>query len=442
MDKNRIYSQLDKLYDKINNEKDARICTDIPDEACKYAPLNFFLIIISNTLTKLGDVLSNPKTVLAWLMSYINAPLYLISFIVPIRESGSMLPQILIASYIRRLAVRKWVWVAGAILQFISISAIGLVALNFKGEKAGWFIILFLVTFSLSRGLSSVASKDVLGKTIPKTRRGRLKGYATAFSGALVVIAGLYMIVKTSDENTGVEFYSGILFFAASLWIFAAIIFAAIKEFDGETEGGRNAFKQARERLNILRKDKPFRNFVIARSLLLSSALTAPFYVVLAQKFIGNDANILVLFIIANGVASVISAPVWGRMADKSSKGVMVKAAIITSGLGIIAFVIVTWIATVRESNWFYPIAFFVLGVAHSGVRLGRKTYVVDLAGGNKRTDYVAVSNTVIGVILLITGGISALASLISPEGVILILSLFGIAGAFTSSKLPEVENF
>jgi len=63
------------------------------------------------------------------------------------------------------------------------------------------------------------------------------------------------------------------------------------------------------------------------------------------------------------------------------------------------------------------------------------------LAGGNKRTDYVAVSNTVIGVILLVTGGISALVSMISTEGIILVLSLFGIAGAITSSKLPNVEE-
>lgn len=440
MNRERLYNRLGKIYNRINNEEDARVCTDIPDEACKYIPLNYFLIIISNTLTKLGDVLSNPKTVLAWLMSYVNAPLYLISFIVPIRESGSMLPQIVIASYIRRMGIRKWVWVAGSLLQFASIAGIGLVALNFEGEKAGWLIILLLIAFSLSRGLSSVASKDVLGKTIPKRRRGRLKGYSTSVSGILVILAGLYMITKTNGD-TGIEFYGYILFFAAALWVVAALVYSGIHEYSGETSGGGNALKEAVARLNILRKDKPFRNFVISRALLLCSALTAPFYVVLAQNQLGTDIYILGLFIIANGTASSVSAPFWGKMADTSSKGVMVKAAIITASLGILMFVAVSWIPFLRESNWFYPATFFVLGIAHSGVRLGRKTYVVDLAGGNKRTDYVAVSNTVIGVILLITGGISALASMISTEGIILVLSLFGIAGAVTSSKLPNVEE-
>ena len=118
-------------------------------------------------------------------------------------------------------------------------------------------------------------------------------------------------------------------------------------------------------------------------------------------------------------------------MADKSSKNVMVSGALITSLLGILMFIFIMWIPILRERSWLYPSAFFILGIAHSGVRLGRKTYIIDMAGGNKRTDYVAVSNTIIGGILLITGGISALASLISIEGIILVLSLMGLAWGF-----------
>ena len=77
--------------------------------------------------------------------------------------------------------------------------------------------------------------------------------------------------------------------------------------------------------------------------------------------------------------------------------------------------------------------------IAHSGVRLGRKTYVVDLASGNRRTDYVAVSNSVIGVVLLLLGGFGALAQVFSVTLVILLLSLLGLAGAALSWSLPEV---
>ncbi len=439
MTKQKFLNKIDKFYSLVNNEEDARICKDISDDACRYVPINFFLIIVSNTLTKLGDAIGNPKTVLAWLMSYVNAPLYLISFLVPIRESGSMLPQIFIASFVRKKPIRKYVWVIGSILQFISMAGIGFTAITFTGATAGWIIILLLIMFSLSRGLCSVSSKDVMGKTIPKTRRGRLNGFSTAISGILVLAVGLLMLFK-KDENLSIEFYGYLIFFAGVLWVLAAAVYSKIKEYPGETSGGKNAFKEAIARLDLLKNDKSFRNFVIARSLLLCSALTAPFYVVIAQNYLGKEIYILGLFIIAGGIASSISAPIWGKMADESSKRVMIIAAMITSLLGIAMFAVMTWIPFLRSINWIYPFAFFILGIAHSGVRLGRKTYIVDMAGGNKRTDYVAVSNTVIGFILLITGGISALASIISPEGIILVLSLFGLAGAYASAKLPEVE--
>ncbi|WP_340199069.1 MFS transporter [Ascidiimonas sp. W6] len=430
---------LDRFYDFINKENEKRICKDITEDACKETPKNYFLLLISFSLTKLGDTLSNPKTVLAWLMTYVNAPVYLISFIVPIRESGSMLPQIIIANYVKKKQIRKWIWVLGSVLQFISIITIGIVALSFTGVNAGWLIIIFIVTFSLSRGLCSVASKDVLGKTIPKTRRGKLKGYTASVSGILVLVAGLYMIYK-SKGDVDVQFYSNVIFFAGSLWLLAAIIYANIKEFPGASDNDNNDWKEAFKKLNLVHTDKHFRNFIISRSLLLCSALTAPFYIILAQNYLGTESYILGLFIIANGIASIISAPIWGKMADIASNKVMVRAALLTASIGIFMFIILVGFPYLRTQVWLYPIAFFLLGIAHSGVRLGRKTYIVDMAKGNKRTDYVAVSNTLIGFILLITGGISALASLISTEWVILILSLFGFAGAYTSYKLPQVE--
>ncbi len=437
--KKHLFDQLEKVYSYITNEEDARICKDISEKSCQYTPWNFFMIIVSNTFSKLGDVLANPKTVLAWLMQYVNAPLFLISFIVPIREAFSMLPQIVIANYIRLLPVRKWVWVAGSVLQFATMVAVGFVALNFTGMQAGIYIIILLVIFSLSRGLCSVASKDILGKTIPKTRRGRLNGYATSISGILVIVSGSLMIFKNNDDP-GIHYYTFIIFAASLCWLLAALVYATINEFPGETTGGRNGLKEALQKMAIVKTDKAFRKFIIARSLLLCSALVAPFYIVLSQKYVGSKSILLGLFIIANGLASALSAPYWGKSADVSSRKVLIRAALIAALLGIFVFCMATWVPIVREQMWFYPIVYFLLGIAHDGVRLGRKTYVVDLATGDKRTEYVAVGNTLIGVILLITGGVSALLSIFSVEGIVLGLSVLGLLGAFASSKLKDLE--
>ena len=142
---------IDQLYSLIANEEDARVCKDIPEEACREVPRNFFLILASNVLTKLGDLLISPKTVLAWLMSAIGAPA-LVAWLVPIRESGSLVPQMVIAAWVRRKPVRKWFWTLGSFGQAASVVAMAARIGFFEGYVAGSGIIIALIVFSLDRG--------------------------------------------------------------------------------------------------------------------------------------------------------------------------------------------------------------------------------------------------------------------------------------------------
>jgi hypothetical protein len=427
------------IYTKLVNEEDARVCTDIDEQACRDVPGNFLLMIISHFFTKLGDALANPKVVLPWVMETLQAPLYLIGFLVPIRESGSLIPQLFIASYIRTVAVRKWVWIFGSLVQAVAIAAIGLVAWTLDGAAAGWSIIGLLVLFSLARGLSSVASKDVLGKTIPKTRRGQVNGWSASAAGLVTVALALLLLFSGTDQLPP-QAYGLLLAGAGLLWLIAAAIYARINELPGETEGGGNAVVEAIKRLGILRSDRNFRRFVITRALLLCSALTAPYYVVLAQQKLGSAAATLGLFMLASGAASLVSAPLWGRFADLSSRRVMMAAAILTASMGLVVYLLdnlqPAWLAI----GWMLPALYFCLSIAHQGVRIGRKTYLVDLAQGNRRTDYVAVSNTVIGLILLLLGFAGALGAVMTVSQIILLLSLLGALGAVMAAALPEAE--
>ncbi|MDO6460485.1 MFS transporter [Granulosicoccaceae sp. 1_MG-2023] len=429
----------ENIYEKLVNEEDARACRDIDANACREVPGNFVLMVLSHFFTKLGDAVANPKIVLPWILEAISAPLYLIGFLVPVRESGSLIPQLFIAGYVRRMPVRKWVWVAGSLIQALAMAAIGLVALTMEGAAGGWAVMGLLVVFSLARGMSSVAAKDVLGKTVPKSKRGRVNGWSASSAGLVTVALALALWLFGTEQLPALA-YGAFLLGAAGLWVVAAAVYARIKEFPGETDGGKNAIAEAWKRLSILREDKYFRRFVITRSLLLCSALTAPYYVVLAQRQLGAQTSVLALFMLASGAASLLSAPFWGRFADVSSRKVMILAALMTGALGILLFLLSWLLPGTLSLIWVIPVFYFLLSIAHQGVRVGRKTYVVDLAEGNRRTDYVSVSNTVIGVVLLITGFGGALSTVLPVSGIILLLSLMGLAGAALGSALPEVE--
>jgi hypothetical protein len=431
---------LDRAYGYLANEEDARVCTDIPDEACRVVPENFFRHLGTNVMTRLGDAVINPKTVLAWLVPLLQIPEFVLSLLVPIRESGSLLPQLLIAQRIRRLALRKWSWVVGAIGQGASVLGMAAVVMFLSGWSAGLVLLLLLTAFSLSRGICSVAAKDVIGKTVPKTRRGRLNGLSSTVSGLLVI--GLGALLGVVQDDAGLRVLALIILTAGVIWFLSAALYATIDEHPGETGGGGNAWETAMEQLSLLRTDVNFRRFVLVRTLFIATALTSPFIVLLAQQRMpGEGLALLGVFVLVSGVGESISAAVWGVQADRSSRRVMIIAGAAAGAIGLVVAASEWLDAGIAGAMWFYTGLYFLLVICHSGMRVGRKTYLVDMAGGNRRTDYVAVSNTVIGIALLVAGLISAGLAAISVSFAVFALAIMALAGTVICLRLPEVQS-
>jgi hypothetical protein len=426
------------LYDLLTADEDARACREIPDEACRVQPENFLLHLLASTATKIGDELASAKLVLAWLMATLSAPPGLVALLVPIREAGALLPQLAVAGYLRRASVRKWFWVAGSVVQGLAVTGMGLVAVGLEGAPAGWAILALLVLFSLARGICSVAHKDVLGKTIDKRRRGTVMGYAAAIAGLATIAIGAVIAVLRGTE-VGPELFLALLGAAGLLWLLAALIFAALRERPGATEGGASALGEALASLDLLRREPDFRHFLITRGLLLSTALSMPYYVVLAQG-LGQGGAGLGMLMVASGLAASISAPIWGRLSDRSSRLTLAASAVVAALAGLAVFLV-----TLPEHSYgieFYLIAglYLVLNVAHSGVRLGRKTYLVDMATSETRASYTAVSNTFIGALLLFGSLFGLVAETLGTRYLLLILALVALLAAVSAWRLPEVE--
>ena len=62
------------------------------------------------------------------------------------------------------------------------------------------------------------------------------------------------------------------------------------------------------------------------------------------------------------------------------------------------------------------------------------------MAEGDQRTRYVSVSNTLMGIILLLIGALTALLSLMGTLWALGALAAFGALGSLLAAKLPEVS--
>lgn len=427
---------------------------DLPDRVRADVPGNALRLIAAHTLQSSGDQATKASTVLPWLFNALGVPPALAGVLVPIRESGSMLPQALLTPLVLRVRHRKWVFVTGALIQALSVAAMALTAAVGTGLAAGISIVAALSVFSLGRCLGSIASKDVQGRTVPKGQRGQINGLATMAAGLVALTLGLGIrLFGGTDLQAGQ--LAWLLAGGAACWVGVAAVYAGIREPDPEVPPSRvrgddasradrkepHWYAQTRE---LLREDRDFRLFVTVRSLLLVSALSPPFVVTLAATSGTDGLAGLGSFIIASGLAALLGGRLFGRWADRSSGNLMSVGAALASAVIIILVVVTILPAFSAGSGWanlIFVLCYFLLTLLHTGVRVGRKTYVVDMAEGDQRTTYVAVSNSAMGVVLLLVGGISSLLAIAAVEWALVFLAAMGIAGTLAARRLPDVSH-
>lgn len=394
------------------------------------------VFIGTSFLGKTGDALLNPKITLTWLMQLLGAHPSAIALLVPLREALSMLPQILLARLVNERARLCPLLRLGAFLQAIAVVAMACVAVTVDGPAAGWLLLACVAGFSLARCLSSLVSKAVMAKLMPKGLRGQSGGWAASAAGlATLMIAAA--LLGFGAERLSAKVATCLLLGAAGMWLCAGLLYGRLDE-PAETPGS-SAASTLRQRLSLLTDDTDFRRFVVTRTLLLSSALVAPYYLLLDGQE-EQRLQVLASLLLASGIASLLSGPFWGWFSDVSSRRVLIGAALVVALLGATTLVITSALPGWLTSAWTLPLLYFVLEVMHQGIRLGRKTYIVDLADDSERVDYVAAGNSAVGIMLLLVGGVSSLLTLfLSPAMMIALLSTMTLLGAASARRLPEV---
>ncbi|WP_139792284.1 MFS transporter [Henriciella litoralis] len=430
-------TSLDKAYRMLTSDDEGRVCRDIPESACNHQPRNFFTHIVSLAATKMADGLIDPKLVLSWLLTQLGSPALFIGLLVPVRESGALLPQLFTAASLRHLPLRKWAWTVGSIVQGIAAISIAIAALTLEGEAAGLAIILALGVLAIARSVCSVTYKDVLGKTVSKSRRGTATGTASSVSALFVIVFGA--LLATGFIGRMPIVLAGI-FLAGALWVFAAALFSTLEEEPGATEGGANPLAAAFDNFKLLATDAQLRRFIATRGLLISTALAPPFMVTLGtSQQSGNAWGGLGLLVVASATATLLSAYVWGRLADRSSRKVLIFSALAAT-IALVGTLILNEMGLLNES-WSLPLMIFALMIAYQGVRLGRSTHLVDMATPETRAAYTALSNTIIGILLALGGAFSIMAELTGVPAVLATLAGMSALAILVAIGLSEVQD-
>lgn len=386
--------------------------------------------ITSLSMTKLADGLLDPKLVLAWLLTQLGAGAFWVGFLVPVREAGALLPQLVIAEPIRRMQLRKWAWIGGSIVQGLAALGIAVAALTLTGTSAGVVIIGLVAVLAIARSVSSVSYKDVLGKTVGKSGRGRVSGTAASLAAIGVFVFGALLLADIGDRFTIVVIA---LALAGGLWLLAGAVFTLLSEAPS-TPTDNTETAVWKQYWTYLRTDPALQRLILTRGLLLATAIAPPYLLLLGQDANQSATIQIGALVLASSFATLVSGWIWGVLSDHSTAAVLTVSGLLAGSVLLLSvlmagqgYLLVTWVL---------PVLLFVLLVAYQGVRIARTTHLVNIANENTRTGYTAISNTITGVILLATGALGALVPIVGVHGVIIGLAFMCGLGALVASRL------
>jgi hypothetical protein len=371
----------------------------------------------------------DPKLVLSWLLTSLGAGVFWIGLLVPIREAGALLPQLFTSARLRHVSVRKWWWVAGSFVQGLAVLGIALSAVFFSGGLAGAVIVSCLTIFAVARSICSVSYKDVMGKTVEKPKRGMITGSAASIAAAGTLVFGLLLLFNIFDQRL-IVFVA--LFLASILWVAAAIEFSFLQE-EPSKPAAVNTTSIFLVYFSYLVKDVELQKFLVVRGFLTATAVAPPFLLLLARV---GENNLLVQLgglVVASSFATFVSGWVWGTLSDRSTSRVLGYAGL--SSVGFLGLALLGFYEHWFDLVWFLPVVLFGVVVSYQGVRIARSVHLVNIATEETRAAYTAISNTIIGVVLLATGLFGVLATVAGVESAVwafLVMSLFGSIIGFT----------
>lgn len=389
-------------------------------------PAIFARLVTIQTFTKLADTLLSASTTLPWILMSIGAPSWMISVLVPIRESGALIPQWSIKNGTSHIQNRVVLWRGGAIIQSICIAFMVPSVLFLQPLMAGLAILVLLSIMSIGRSLCSLTMKDIQGHNVTKGNRGRLTGMVATLSGLIALFsAGILWI---GQQNIGDSLLVSVIGIS-SLLVISSLFFS--KSVSAKVKIDSNGNNRFLDLFNLVRTNNDLKHLVLSRCLFLHGALVAPFFVTISMNAQQTEFT-LPFFIAASAVATFISSYLWGLLSDKSAISSLLIG-------GFICVVSCTLFVLFSQLNSVAAVlCFFLLNVGYAGIRNGRKTYILDIADAGERTSYVASGNTIVGIALLCLGAFYALLFSIIEHHIISVMGILILAGCLHTAMLKK----
>ena len=255
---------------------------------------NFVLCVLNGALFEVAKGLIDPALVLStWFVGRLTESNLLIGLVAPLGVAGWALPQVFFSARIQRMQRKMPVYTTSAVIRVIvwTLLAVMVWLINAPALLLPAFFIIYAIA-QLAAGPAGLTFFDVVAKTIPARRRGRLFAMRL-FIGGVMGLGSSWVVIQVLG-HPALPFPRDIALLVALysvLLIPSFATFMAVREPPTAVTKEAVALKeQLRRGGRLLRENRIYQRYLAVRVMLALTGIALPFYSVYAKNVLGAEA--------------------------------------------------------------------------------------------------------------------------------------------------------
>jgi MFS family permease len=398
---------------------------------------NFLFLVLDGATFSFAITLLSETTIIPAFVQSLGGGAVLVGMVAAVYAVGKYLPQLVGAHLLRGRSRRKPLLLAIVIAERVGILAIAVTAQLIGVLDSTTILVVFFIAFggyAITTGLIGPVYGDFLAKAITRNRGWyyaivQLLGGVLGFTAALVA----ENIIRTSEFPQGIQLCFWICFALSFLSIFFV---AGLKEEPYPHPDARTSLRATVAEIpGVIRGDRSYARFLVARCVLAFSTLGIGFVVVdgLAQGVLRpSDAALLAaVFILSQALLGFALAAIGNYLGFK--------VVVIIGGSLIVAGMVG---AVIGGALPVYVVTFIALGGANAMTIIADPNLSIELAPTKSTSIYLGTTSTILAPFFIagpLLAGVLALSA--SYEVVFIVAACVAVVGVVLALRMREPRS-
>ena len=337
-------------------------------------------------------------TIITLFVSRMTHSAILIGLIPAIHAVGWQLPQLFMANSVSRLRRYKpmvmWITIHER-LPYLALALVALFMTALGNKAALGLTFLILIWQGLGAGFTANGWQSMIAKIIPPDWRGTFFGAQGALANVAISVAAVaagFILDKVHDPlNFALCFTLTIVGMGLSL----LFIGLTREPVDNEKVIPQRQPSPWKGGLEILRRDRNFRNFIIVRLLSQFATMGFAFYIVYGLRRFGMSDLTAGLLTAALTITQTIANAIMGWLGDRLGHRLM----LIVGSVAVTLSSLMAWGAPTL--NWMY-LVFILSGLANVAYWTIGMAITTEFGTEETRPTYIGLSNTLVAPFTII----------------------------------------